>query len=71
VGFASVGAGLDFIAGHQTRAPEWWRRFALEWLWRTVSSPRRLLPRYAACAAILPGQVLAALRLRRQPSGQA
>nr|WP_152825802.1 WecB/TagA/CpsF family glycosyltransferase [Fertoeibacter niger] len=65
VGFASVGAGLDFLAGRQTRAPEWMRKLALEWLWRMASSPRRLGPRYVACAAILPGQVLAALRLRR------
>ena len=64
VGFASIGAGLDFLAGTQVRAPAWVRRFALEWLWRALSSPRRLIPRYAACAAILPGQVLAALRQR-------
>ncbi|NTT84578.1 WecB/TagA/CpsF family glycosyltransferase [Tabrizicola fusiformis] len=64
VGFASIGAGLDFLAGTQVRAPEWVRRLALEWLWRALSSPRRLIPRYAACAAILPGQVLAALRQR-------
>lgn len=65
VGFASIGAGLDFLAGTQTRAPRWVRAVAMEWLWRALSSPRRLIPRYAACAAILPGQVLAALRLRR------
>ena len=64
-GFASIGAGLDFLAGSQTRAPEWLRRLALEWLWRALSSPRRLIPRYAACFAILPGQIGAALRLRR------
>ncbi|GAB1480849.1 WecB/TagA/CpsF family glycosyltransferase [Paracoccaceae bacterium] len=64
VGFASIGAGLDFLAGTQVRAPRWVRRFALEWLWRALSSPRRLIPRYAACAAILPGQVMAVLRQR-------
>ena len=65
-GFVSVGAGLDFIAGTQTRAPKLFQVLALEWLWRALTSPRRLIPRYAACAAILPGQALAALRLRRQ-----
>ncbi|NDW45003.1 WecB/TagA/CpsF family glycosyltransferase [Ruegeria sp. PrR005] len=65
VGFASVGAGLDFLGGHQIRAPRWMRRLGLEWLWRMLSSPRRLVPRYARCAAILPGQVAAARRLRR------
>ncbi|GAB1360924.1 hypothetical protein MASR1M32_01600 [Rhodobacter sp.] len=64
VGFASVGAGVDFVAGTQTRAPAWVRAIAMEWLWRALSSPRRLVPRYAACAAILPGQAVQALRLR-------
>ena len=66
VGFASVGAGVDFIAGTQSRAPRWVRSFAMEWLWRALFAPRRLLPRYAACAAILPSEVLKALQLRRQ-----
>ncbi|MFN3824348.1 MAG: WecB/TagA/CpsF family glycosyltransferase [Pseudorhodobacter sp.] len=64
MGFASVGAGLDFLSGHQVRAPHWARALALEWLWRALQSPRRLVPRYAACAVILPGQAVAALRLR-------
>ncbi len=65
VSFASVGAGLDFLAGTQRRAPRWVQAIAMEWLWRALSSPRRLIPRYAACAAILPGEVLKALRQRR------
>ncbi len=65
VGFASIGAGLDFLAGHQNRAPAWMRAIAMEWAWRMLSSPRRLLPRYAACAAILPAEVVKALRQRR------
>ncbi len=64
VGFASIGAGLDFITGSQTRAPAWLRAMALEWLWRAATAPRRLLPRYAACAAILPGEVVKAWKLR-------
>ncbi|QYK42464.1 MAG: WecB/TagA/CpsF family glycosyltransferase [Paracoccaceae bacterium] len=69
VGFASVGAGIDFLAGTQVRAPAWVRRIALEWLWRMLSAPGRLGPRYAACAAILPGQAVAALRLRQRREG--
>lgn len=65
VGFASVGAGLDFLAGTQRRAPVWVRRMAMEWLWRALTNPRRLAVRYARCAAILPAQILAALRQRR------
>lgn len=64
-GFASVGAGLDFLAGTQIRAPAAVRAVAMEWLWRALSSPRRMIPRYAACAAILPGQIIAAMRLRK------
>lgn len=55
VGFASVGAGLDFLAGHQTRAPKWVQAIAMEWLWRMLSNPRRLVKRYALCALVLPG----------------
>ena len=65
VGFVSIGAGLDFLAGAQRRAPVWMRRLALEWLWRLGSDPRRLGLRYARCAAILPGETVRALRSRR------
>ncbi|WP_435370349.1 WecB/TagA/CpsF family glycosyltransferase [Epibacterium ulvae] len=68
VGFASVGAGLDFLGGHQRRAPKWVRDLALEWLWRALSDPLRLGPRYMKCFSILPRQVLDALRLRLQPA---
>lgn len=64
VGFASIGAGLDFLGGHQVRAPKWMRRLALEWLWRATQSPRRLGPRYARSFAILPRQIIRALRQR-------
>ena len=64
-GFASIGAGLDFLGGGQRRAPSWMRRIGIEWLWRALSSPRRMIPRYMRCVAILPGQVTQALKLRR------
>ncbi len=64
VGFASIGAGLDFFSGRQQRAPAWAQRFAVEWLWRMVSSPKRLGPRYARCIAILPSEMLRAVLLR-------
>ena len=64
VGFMSIGAGLDFFAGSQQRAPDWVRRIAMEWLWRALSNPMRLGPRYIKCLAILPGQMLAALGQR-------
>ncbi len=64
VGFASVGAGLDFLGGHQRRAPVMVQQIGMEWLWRAMRSPVRLGPRYLRCLVILPGQVVQALRLR-------
>lgn len=64
-GFVSVGAGLDFIAGAQTRAPKAVRGLAAEWLWRLAGDPRRLAGRYARCLAVLPALTRSALRQRR------
>jgi N-acetylglucosaminyldiphosphoundecaprenol N-acetyl-beta-D-mannosaminyltransferase len=41
-----VGGSFDVLAGHVQRAPEWWQRNGLEWLYRTLQEPRRLGPRY-------------------------
>lgn len=64
LGFASIGAGLDFLSGAQNRAPEWVQAIAMEWAWRAASAPKRLVPRYARCFAILPGLIRDALALR-------
>jgi len=64
VGFASIGAGLDFLAGAQNRAPRWVRAVAMEWAWRMFSNPGRLFIRYIRCFWILPKHTLAALRQR-------
>jgi exopolysaccharide biosynthesis WecB/TagA/CpsF family protein len=55
ISFVCIGAGLDFIAGAQVRAPFWMRRWGLEWLWRVASDPQRLLYRYLLCIGALPG----------------
>ena len=68
-GFISVGAGLEFIAGHQRRAPRWMRHLAMEWLWRFLSDPRRLAWRYVACFRILPGLIWQALQRRTRRKG--
>lgn len=67
-GFASIGAGLDFITGRQTRAPEFVRRYALEWLWRLTLNPMRLGRRYFDCFAILPRLTVRAIRTRSAQS---
>ncbi len=66
LGFLSIGAGLDFIAGHQVRAPVWVRKIAMEWLWRMLSNPRRLARRYLDCALVLPSLTGTALAARRR-----
>ncbi len=70
VGFLSIGAGLDFIAGHQTRAPVWVRKIAMEWLWRMASNPRRLARRYLDCALVLPSLAGSALKTRSGGQGK-
>ena len=64
LGFASIGAGLDFFTGRQVRAPEWVRAIAMEWFWRMMQNPRRLAKRYMECALILPSEAVKAARQR-------
>jgi len=65
ISFASIGAGLDFLSGHQVRAPLIMRMLALEWLWRLLQDPRNMVPRYAKCFSILPRLVVDAWRQRQ------
>lgn len=53
VGFISIGAALDFLAGAQIRAPKFLQNHGLEWSWRLMTNPWRLAPRYASCAFVL------------------
>jgi N-acetylglucosaminyldiphosphoundecaprenol N-acetyl-beta-D-mannosaminyltransferase len=41
-----VGAAFDYHAGVIKRAPLWWQRNGLEWLYRLCSEPKRLMKRY-------------------------
>lgn len=41
-----VGAAFDFHAGLKPQAPRWMQRSGLEWLYRMLSEPKRLGPRY-------------------------
>lgn len=38
-----VGGTFDFIAGTKKRAPKWMRRIGLEWLFRLVIEPKRII----------------------------
>ena len=41
-----VGAAFDFIAGTVKRAPMWMQKLCLEWVFRIMQDPRRMIPRY-------------------------
>lgn len=41
-----VGAAFDFTAGTTKRAPMWMQRLCLEWVFRILREPKRMLPRY-------------------------
>lgn len=53
-----LGASFDFIAGTATRAPLTWQKVGMEWAYRMLSDPRRLVPRYAANALFLAGALI-------------
>lgn len=59
-----VGGTLDFVVGNTTRAPRLVQRLGLEWVYRTLREPRRLLRRYAGDAAVF-GPVFAHALLDR------
>lgn len=42
----TIGAVFDFFAGTVKRAPEWWQRNGLEWLYRLIMEPKRMWRRY-------------------------
>ena len=46
-----VGAAFDFHAGTAKRAPKWMQEFYLEWLYRLIQDPRRLMKRYVSSNA--------------------
>lgn len=41
-----VGAAFDFTAGTVKRAPKWVQELCLEWFYRILQDPKRLIPRY-------------------------
>lgn len=41
-----VGAAFDFIAGTVKRAPDWMQKLCLEWVYRIMQDPKRMMPRY-------------------------
>lgn len=42
----TIGAVFDFFAGTVDRAPIWWQKHGLEWLYRLMKEPKRMWRRY-------------------------
>jgi len=54
-----VGGSLDVLAGEVRRAPVWWQRHGIEWLYRAIQEPMRLGPRYLTTNTRFVGLVAA------------
>ncbi|MQY03463.1 WecB/TagA/CpsF family glycosyltransferase [Actinomadura macrotermitis] len=62
-----VGGSFDVLAGKVQRAPSFWRKNGLEWLYRALQEPKRLGPRYLTTNTVflaLLGRELLQRRLR-------
>ena len=44
--FMGLGATIDFEAGTLKRAPIFWQKIGMEWLYRCLKEPKRLFKRY-------------------------
>jgi N-acetylglucosaminyldiphosphoundecaprenol N-acetyl-beta-D-mannosaminyltransferase len=57
-----VGGAIDAVAGLTRRAPVWVRKIGMEWFFRMVQEPRRLVPRFmvgnAKFAVLLAREVI-------------
>jgi N-acetylglucosaminyldiphosphoundecaprenol N-acetyl-beta-D-mannosaminyltransferase len=66
----AVGAAFDFHSGGLRRAPVWMQRIGMEWLYRLLAEPRRLLKRYTVVNArfllLLARQIVARRRGRAE-----
>jgi len=49
-----VGAAIAFLSGDQVRIPVWVDQVCLGWLWRSLSNPRRFVPRYWDARHLVP-----------------
>jgi N-acetylglucosaminyldiphosphoundecaprenol N-acetyl-beta-D-mannosaminyltransferase len=66
-----VGGAIDVMAGETRRAPLWMQKLGLEWLYRLMQEPGRLLRRYASTNfrfAWLVAREWVALRRRPRPA---
>jgi N-acetylglucosaminyldiphosphoundecaprenol N-acetyl-beta-D-mannosaminyltransferase len=65
-----VGGSIDVVAGATRRAPRRWQQLGIEWLYRLLQEPRRMLRRYLVTntqfsALVVQGMLASALRSLR------
>lgn len=59
IGVIKTSGGLfDFLSGKNSRAPEWMQNMGLEWVYRTILEPRRLLSRYLKTNPVALWQIM-------------
>jgi N-acetylglucosaminyldiphosphoundecaprenol N-acetyl-beta-D-mannosaminyltransferase len=63
-----VGAAFDFHSGTKPQAPRWMMRAGLEWLFRVLTEPRRLAPRYIRDNPVFLWNILKQALGKQQPS---
>ena len=61
----AVGAAFDFHSGFKRQAPVWMQRNGLEWLFRALTEPCRLGPRYLKIVPLFAVLAIGAI-LRRK-----
>jgi len=70
-----VGGSFELIGGFLKRAPNWMQKTGLEWVYRILREPRRLLGRYVrdgfVLTTTLPRQLIAICLRRRSHAGMA
>ena len=65
-----VGGAFATYAGQKKRSPRWMQRFALEWLYRLVQEPKRMLGRYLftnSLFILLMAKAWLTIKLKKQP----
>lgn len=65
--YVGAGAAVDFAAGVVRRAPAFFQRLSLEWVWRLAQEPRRLAHRYLVKGPRFLGFIYRSLRKADTP----
>ncbi|MFD1789841.1 WecB/TagA/CpsF family glycosyltransferase [Sphingomonas floccifaciens] len=63
-----IGSAVDQVGGHVRRAPHWLRATGFEWVWRILTEPRRLIPRYLKAFRAVVALHAARRPIVRQPT---